>query len=110
MVSMRTPRHDPVEIRRLLELRQTESLTYQQLSERSGVPVHVLTYRATQDRQASREETPPPTHAGFVEVVDGTMPASESALEVVGPRGHRVVVNSMVDIVLLEHVLRALPC
>ena len=104
---MRTPRHDPVEVRRLLEQREAESLTYRQLSERSGIPVHVLTYRAIQDRLASREEAPVP--AAFVEVVDA--PASSAgSLEVIGPRGHRVVVSSTTRVDLLERVLRAMPC
>lgn len=104
---MRTPRHDPVEVRRLLQQREAERLTYQQLSERSGVPVHVLTYRASQDRLASREEESVP--AAFVEVVDAPAPP-DGSLEVIGPRGHRIVVSSTADIALLEWVLRALPC
>jgi len=104
---MRTPRHDPVEVRRLLEMREAESLTYQQLSERSGIPVHVLTYRASQDRLGSRKQAPIP--AAFVEVVD-VPESSEYSLEVIGPRGHRVVVTSAAYADLLERVLRALPC
>jgi len=108
---MRTPRHDPADIRRLLEQRDAEGLTYRQLSERSGVPVHVLTYRATQDRLDSRERASPQSvAAAFVEVVDRPEPRTGRSIEVVGPRGHRVVVSSMVDIALLEHVLRDLPC
>ena len=104
---MRTPRHDPAEIRQLLELRQAEKLTYQQLSERSGVPVHVLSYRASQDRRAARQKESVP--ATFVEVFDA--PAfSAGSIEVIGPLGHRVVVTSSSDTDLLERVLRALPC
>lgn len=107
MVVMRTPRHDPAGIRRLLELRQAERLTYQQLSERSGVPVHVLTYRASRDRQSARQKESVP--ATFVEVLDRP-PFAAGSIEVIGPLGHRVVVTSSSDADLLERVLRALPC
>ena len=70
MVAMRTPRHDPAEVRRLLELREADRLTYQQLSERSGVPIHVLTYRASQDRLGSREGAA--ASKAFVEIVADT--------------------------------------
>jgi len=104
---MRSPRHDPEEIRRLLELRDIEKLTYRQLSERSGIPVHVLTYRASQDRQASRNERAAP--AAFVEILD--VPDDlESSLEIIGPLGHRIVVTSASDTALLQRVLRTLPC
>ena len=107
MVPMRVPRHDPVEVRRLLEQRDAEQLTYRQLSERSGVPVHVLTYRMRQDRLASQRKAS--VAADFIEVVD-VSGVSNGSLEVIGPRGHRVVVNSLADDGLLERVLRALPC
>ena len=104
---MRTSRHDPVEVRRLLELREAERLTFQQLSERTGVPIHVLTYRASQDRLASRRVAADP--AAFIEVVEAPeFPVG--SLEIIGPRGHRVVVTSSVDAGLLDRVLRALPC
>ena len=104
---MRSPRHDPDEVRRLLELRDAEKLTYQQLSERSGVPIHVLTYRASQDRQAVRPKESVP--AAFVELLDAPE-SPEGSLEIIGPLGHRVVVTSASDTNLLERVLRALPC
>ncbi len=107
MVGMRTPRHDPAEVRRLLELREAEGLTFQQLSERTGVPMHVLTYRSSQDHLASREVAA--DSAAFVEVIDAPG-ASAGSLEIIGPRGHRVVVTSSVDASLLDRVLRALPC
>lgn len=91
----------------MLELRDAEKLTYRQLSERSGIPVHVLTYRASQDRRASRKERPAP--GAFVEILDVPEPL-EGSLEIVGPLGHRVVVTSASDTTLLERVLRALPC
>lgn len=60
-------RHAPDEVRRLLDLRQSASLTFSQLSEQSGVPVHVLTYRASQDRMGC--EDPASAPCAFLEVV-----------------------------------------
>lgn len=51
---MRTSNYDVDEIRGLLELRSAERLTFKQVSERSGVPIHVLTYRAKQDGSTPR--------------------------------------------------------
>jgi len=64
---MRTSKYDIDKIRGLLELRTAERLTFKQTSERSGVPVHVLTYRAKQDGPPARSK--PSKAPAFVEVV-----------------------------------------
>ena len=63
---MRSSHHEVKEVRRQLSVRESEGLTYAELSERSGIPVHVLTYRAATDRQAELRGAGGPT--GFVEV------------------------------------------
>ena len=112
---MRTRRHDAAEIRRLLEIRQSEKLTYEQLSERSGVPVHVLTYRATQDRRkqpASATESP-----DFVEVVSAAEPMAESeatrsssGIELVLPGGLRALLDRRFDEGALARLLVVARC
>ena len=55
---MQTTHHDPTEVRRLIEVRQSQNLSFQQLSERSGIPVHVPTYGAARDRREREREDP----------------------------------------------------
>ncbi len=114
MVGMRKPRHDPTEIRRLLEARQAELLTFKQLSERSGVPVHVLTYRADQDRRAV--STLERDAVGFVEVVQApAAPQAEaiavsSGIELTLPGGLRVALAPDFDEATLTRVLAIARC
>ena len=112
---MRTRRHDPVEIRRLLEVRHSEKLTYGQLSERTGVPVHVLTYRASQDRSAQADSAT--ESVGFVEVVSaaGGMGEPEvgtrsSGIELVLPGGLRALLDRQFDECALARLLAVARC
>lgn len=116
MVVMPTPRHDPAEIRRLLELRRAEKLTFGQLSERSGVAVHVLTYRAWQDRRGRAARRKAPECAAFVEVV-GASPAPEpavarnsSGIELMHPGGLRIQLERNFDEAALARLLTVVLC
>ncbi|MFT7669691.1 MAG: hypothetical protein ACI8X5_002396 [Planctomycetota bacterium] len=51
---MSKPHHERNEIRRLLAQREAEGLTFLQLAERSGVPIHGLHHRSHTDARASR--------------------------------------------------------
>jgi hypothetical protein len=115
MVVMRKHRHDPSEIRRLLDVRQSEKLTYEQLSERSGVPVHVLTYRAAQDRGAQPDAAT--ESVGFVEVVPAAEPMGEpeastsfSGIELVLPGGARALLDRHFDEGTLARLLTVARC
>jgi hypothetical protein len=111
---MQTTRHDSTEVRRLLEVRQSEHLTFQQLSERSGVPVHVLTYRAAQDRQGGEKRRS--EHGAFVEVVAGvredepTRPANSAGIEVHLPGGLCVRLDRCFDETALARLLSIVRC
>ncbi len=116
MVVMPTPRHDPAEIRRLLELRQAEKLTFEQLSERSGVAVHVLTYRAWQDRRDQAARRRAPGSAAFVEVVaaspaiEATVADNSSGIELLHPGGLRIQLERNFDEGALARLLTAVLC
>ena len=111
---MQTTRHDPTEVRRLLDVRQSEHLTFQQLSERSGVPVHVLTYRAAQDRQGTG--TRGSEHGAFVEVVacgqdlETIGSANSAGIEVHLPGGLRVRLDRRFDEAALARLLAIVRC
>ena len=114
MVAMQSPRHAPTEVRRLLEVRQSENLTFQQLSERSGVPVHVLTYRAAQDRQCAGSPGSEP--GAFVEVVacaeenEVSGPANSAGIEVHLPGGLCVRLERSFDEAALARLLSIVRC
>ena len=104
MVGMQSPRQNPDAIRRLLELRRAESLTFKQLSERSGIPVHVLMYRSNQDRRAQASSSL--EAGGFVELVGVSESRSAtSGLEVIMPSGLRVALAVDFDAATLSRVL-----
>jgi len=111
---MRTRRHDPTKIRRLLEQRSAEGLTFQKLSELSGVPVHVFTYRASQDRLISGRDGHEST--GFVEVIaagsgDDVAPAARAAgIELLLAGGLRVRLDRDFDEAALSRLLATLRC
>ena len=113
---MPTPRHDPAEIRRLLEVRQAEKLTFQQLSERSGVAVHVLTYRAWQDRRGLAARRRAPESAAFVEVVaassgmEATVAGKSSGIELLHPGGLRIQLERDFDEAALARLLTVVLC
>ncbi len=116
MLVMPTHRHDRAEIRRLLEFRQTEKLTFQQFSERSGVAVHVLTYRARQDSRGQTAQRKAPESAAFVEVVAAS-PAPEpaaasnsSGIELLHPGGLRIQLERNFDEAALARLLTVVLC
>ncbi len=116
MVVMPTPRHDPAEIRRLLELRQAEKLTFDQLSERSGVAVHVLTYRAKQDSRGQAARKKAPESAAFVEVVAASptpgpaVASNSSGIELLHPGGLRIQLERNFDEAALARLLTVVLC
>ncbi len=119
MVVMPTPRHDPTEIRRLLELRQAEKLTFEQLSERSGVAVHVLTYRAWQDRRDEAAKRSAPESAAFVEVIaaspapgpsEPAVADNSSGIELLHPGGLRIQLERNFDETALARLLTVVLC
>lgn len=66
---MRT-RHDPDLIRQHLAERESENLTFAQLTERTGIPLHVYRHRIIQDKRNSKhEESGAAGSSAFVEVV-----------------------------------------
>lgn len=73
----------------LLARRSREGLTYEELSATSGIPAKTL---ANWQFRLQREATEP----AFTElVVEGDVSeALDDVLEVIGPRGHRVIVTS----------------
>ena len=106
-------KYDQDEVRRLLELRLAENLTYSQVAERFDIPVHVLTHRATQDRKARRLEAL--RSSSFVEVVSSTERASSngdncSGIELVLSGGVRARLDRQFDEVALKRVLSVVPC
>ena len=111
MAVMKKRRHDPDEIRRLLALRKAKSLTFNQLAEQSGVPVHVLHHRAHQDDHVARALAA--EGAGFVEVVPTTeegADANSSGVELLLSRGLRVRLERDFDGATLARLLATVPC
>ena len=95
-----TQRYDRTEIHAILQRKDREDLTYAELSDELDIPIGTI---AGWKRRYGRILEP------FVEIdLDHTDDAIE--LEVIGPRGHRVVVPPDVDEDLLRRVLTALPC
>ena len=81
---MRT-RYAPDLIRQHLAERKAERLTFAQLTERTGIPLHVFRYRITLDKcRAIQEESGASRPSSFVEVVpSSTDPApSSSGIEI----------------------------
>jgi len=113
---MPTARRSPDDVRRLLELREAEKLTYAQLSERSGVPVHVLSYRASQDRRIARRRDGDAA-AAFVEVVEvpdavdtGGVRGGFSGIELLTPEGLLIRLERHFDETTLRQVLALARC
>lgn len=106
-------KHAPSEVRRLLELRLAEKLTFNQVSERFGIPVHVLTHRATQDRKAKLIEKA--KLGGFVEFVAAPQnePAAietESGIEILLSGGARIRLDRHFDEATLSRLLSITQC
>ena len=108
---MSKPQHPAAEVRRWLEVRASEQLTFDQLAQRSGIPVHVLTYRSAMDRRGAAAAAPAPP--GFVEVVpvdDTSRPAAGGCIELTLPRGLRVSLAPDFDDGALRRLLAAVGC
>ncbi len=104
-------RHDRTEIRRLLEVRRSERLTYEQLSERSGVPVHVLSYRAAQDRRERPDGKG--SRMDFAEIVPAAEPGARinsSGIELVLPCGLHALLDLQFDESALARLLAVTQC
>lgn len=95
-------KHDAKRMRALLARKDREGLTYEELSEETGIAVSTLGYW----RRKLRDEATPV----FEEVVVEDGELEGGGIEVIGPLGHRVVVAGDVDDELLRRVLVALPC
>jgi hypothetical protein len=111
MGGMGKRRHDVAEIRRLLEIRQSEKLTYAEIAKRSGLPVHVLSYRAAQDRY--READTATASASFVEVVPAKEPEGgweSSGIELVLPGGVHALLAREFDDAALARLLAVARC
>ena len=102
------------EIRGLLDLRTSERLTFKQVSERSGVPIHVLTYRAKRDGSTPRAK--PPEASAFVELVAESSsvaqsaPATSSGIELQFPGGLRAQLARNFDEATLLRLLSLSRC
>jgi transposase-like protein len=94
--------HDEAEMRAALARKDRLGLTYDELSEETGIPVSTLGYW----RRKLRDE---PKRLFEEIVVEGTDDAG-ARIEVIGPLGHRVLVGEGTDGELLRRVLEALPC
>ena len=104
-------------MRRWLEQRDRDGLTFRELSAVSGVPAGTLAYWSWKlrcERVESREErastkASATTGAGFVELVaTGPSVAALGALEIVLGEGRRIIVTGEVNEDQLARVVRAL--
>jgi hypothetical protein len=99
------------QMRRLLERREREGLTYRQAAAlEPGVSINMLFWwrrRLTRRSSAAPavERTSP---AGFVELASARPALPASHIEIVLERGRRVVVDAEVDESALQRVVRAL--
>lgn len=94
-------------VRRWLALRERESLTYLQLSARSGIPANTLAHWAWKLRREAGESV---ADVEFVELVPshrpGDAPAARIVIELRNDR--RVLVDASVDADALARIVRAL--
>ena len=89
------------EMRLLLKHRERHGLTYRELGDESGVPVHTLSWWAWKLRREERERT------SFVEV-EAAESCDIGVLEVEAPSGHVVRVRDNFDATALQRVLEVL--
>jgi len=118
MVAMRHNPSDAAEVRRLFAIREAEGLTFQELSDRSGIAVHVLAYRAHQDHLAARGKRA--RRSKFVEVVaepepeadpqEAQVERSRAGIELQIPGGLRVHLFRDFDEDALMRLLSIVPC
>jgi hypothetical protein len=77
---MRT-RHAPDLIRQHFAERKSKHLTFAQLTERTGIPLHVYRHRITQDKRHSiQEESGAAGPSSFVEVVPSSLNPNLSSI------------------------------
>ena len=107
-------RHPIADVRRWLELREAEGLTFKQLAQRSGIPAHVFIYRNAHDQAAHSQSGPPAT--GFVEVVASDSKscalglAEPSGIELGFPGGLTATLSRDFDSTALSRLLDLLRC
>lgn len=103
-------RRDPAQYLALLARRETERLTFAQLSEESGVPVATLQYWARKLREPEEQLTTAPadTPNAFLKV--DLSPAPGSGIEVILDGDLRVAVNPGFDPATLRAVVDTLAC
>lgn len=99
------------QMRRLLERREREGLTYRQAATlEPGVSINMLFWwrkrlaRTSSAAPAVERSSP----AAFVELASSRPSSSASRIEIVLERGRRVVVDAAVDESALQRVVRAL--
>jgi hypothetical protein len=102
-------RRDPEEMRRLLARRRRRGLSWDELSEASGVPRSTLCWWHRRLR-GGEAETERPGEAGFVRLVGSRAaePTSPPPIEIVLDDGRRVAVRPGFDIEHLRRVFEAL--
>jgi transcriptional regulator with XRE-family HTH domain len=100
-------RRDPKEMRRLLARRRRRGLSWDELSEESGVPQSTLRWWQRRLREAEEERS---GEARFVRLVATRAPEPKSPwpVEIVLGDGRRVVARPGFDIEHLRRVLEAL--
>jgi len=94
------------EVERWLALRDRESLTYLELSQRCGIRANTLAHWAWRLRQ---ERSTQPEGPSFVELVTASAPANESnsRVEIILRGDRRVIVDAWIDTDALARVLAA---
>jgi hypothetical protein len=104
---MQQPPHDLDALRRLLKQREDEGLTFKQLSEESGIAIHVLHHRARKD---ARDALGKPAKAGsFVEITTKPDPRP-SGIELQLSNGVRVQLATDFDEGTLARLLATVSC
>ena len=108
---MQKSQYDPAEVQRFLDQRQAERLTLKQLSDLSGIPIHVFTYRISRNKRAApAAEQPAP---GFLQIVPAPEPHPQSLtsnIELIFPCGTRAVLAPDFDESGLARLFSAARC
>ncbi|MFT4543451.1 MAG: hypothetical protein ACI835_005923 [Planctomycetota bacterium] len=109
---MQKSHHDRDEVRRLLAQRKAEKLTFQELVDLSGIPIHVFQHRARQDDITTGVKAS--TESGFVEVIASSpglaTPNNSTGIELLLPHGVRVHLAPDFDTATLTRLLASVPC
>ena len=108
---MRKSHYDPAEVRRFLDQRRSDRLTLEQLSVLSGIPIHVFTYRISQEKKAAL--TAAEVAPTFLELVPSTQPeapSGSSGTELLLPCGTRAILAPDFDEASLARLLSAARC